>query len=240
MATAPQKEPRSDKSADSVNESATPASVKGKAKKQASHDREIDRQLVERVNAGDRQAFRKLDDRHHGRAYAVALGVVKNPSDARDVVQEAFVKVHRHLIKFKGSSSFYTWLYRIVMNLSIDHIRRAKRKRSLDYDDGVQRGEDEIAGDGAILPRILDGDPSKAALRKELGGALNQALDQLPEHHRAVLLLREVEGMSYDQMAEVLEVPKGTIMSRLFHARRKMQESLAAYLSANPNEGNSP
>ena len=75
---------------------------------------------------------------------------------------------------------------------------------------------------------------------EELGAALQKALETLPEHHRAVLLLREVEGMSYDQMAEVLEVPKGTIMSRLFHARRKMQESLASYLSANPSQGGSP
>ena len=141
MASAPQKESSTAEKADSVNENANPTSVKGKAKKQGSHDREIDRQLVERVNAGDRKAFRELYDRHQSRAYAVALGVVKNPSDARDVVQEAFVKVHRHLVKFKGSSSFYTWLYRIVMNLSIDHIRRAKRKRALDYDDGVQRAE---------------------------------------------------------------------------------------------------
>ena len=116
------------------------------------------------------------------------------------------------------------------MNLSIDHIRRAKRRKNVDYDDRLQRGEDEVVGDGAILPRILGANPRKSALRRELASALEKALSDLPEHHRAVITLREVEGMSYEEMSETLEVPKGTIMSRLFHARRKMQESLADYL----------
>ena len=116
------------------------------------------------------------------------------------------------------------------MNLSIDHVRRAKKGRDLDYDDRVGRESDEIAGDGALLPRILDGNPSKTVLRRELTEAIQKALDELPEYHRAVILLREVEGLSYEEMASVLKVPKGTIMSRLFHARRKMQDSLSEYL----------
>jgi RNA polymerase sigma-70 factor, ECF subfamily len=188
-----------------------------------------DSTLVERVQGGDDEAFRELFDRYHRRAYAVALGVVKNRQDALDVVQEAFVKVHRHLDTFQGTSSFYTWLYRIVMNLSIDHVRRRRKGRDVAYDDGIGRG-DEVAGDGALLPRMLDGHPGKNALRKELTQAIRAALDELPEYHRAVILLREVEGLSYEEMATILEVPKGTIMSRLFHARRKMQESLAQYL----------
>ncbi len=189
-----------------------------------------DIELVEKVQGGDEAAFRLLFDRYHRRAFAVAFGVVKNRQDALDVVQDAFIKVHRHIANFQGSSSFYTWLYRIVMNLSIDHVRRAKKGRDLDYDDKVGRDEGELAGDGSLLPRILDGNPGKTVLRKELSLAIQAALEELPDYHRAVILLREVEGLSYEEMAKMLKVPKGTIMSRLFHARRKMQASLGEYL----------
>ncbi|MFW6197959.1 MAG: sigma-70 family RNA polymerase sigma factor, partial [Myxococcota bacterium] len=159
--------------------------------------------LVERVQAGDEAAFRELFDLYHRRAYAVAFGVVKNQQDALDIVQDAFVKVHRHIERFQGSSSFYTWLYRIVMNLAIDHVRRNKKGRDLDYDDQVGREDEQIAGDGSLLPRILDGNPGTTTLRKELAGAIQLALDELPEYHRAVILLREVEGLSYEEMAQI-------------------------------------
>ena len=190
-----------------------------------------DHDLVQRVQAGDSAAFRKLFDKYHRRAFAVAMGVVKNEDDALDAVQEAFVKVHKNIHKFQGSSSFYTWLYRIVMNVSIDHVRRTSRRRTLDFDERALHEESEVAGDGALMPSVTSSNPGKAALRRELGGAIQAALQQLPEHHRAVIVLREIEGMSYEEMAEALEVPKGTVMSRLFHARKKMQAALAPYLS---------
>jgi RNA polymerase sigma-70 factor (ECF subfamily) len=190
-----------------------------------------DHDLVQRVQAGDSAAFRALYDKYHRRAFAVAMGVVKNEDDALDAVQNAFVKVHKNIHKFQGSSSFYTWLYRIVMNVSIDHVRRTSRRKTLDFDERALHEESEIAGDGALLPRVTDANPGKAALRRELGSAIQAALAELPEHHRAVIVLREIEGMSYEEMAEALEVPKGTIMSRLFHARKKMQVALAPYLS---------
>ena len=190
-----------------------------------------DHDLVQRVQAGDTAAFRTLFDKYHRRAFAVAMGVVKNEDDALDAVQNAFVKVHKNIHKFQGSSSFYTWLYRIVMNVSIDHVRRTSRRKSLDFDERVLHEESEVAGDGALVPRVTDANPGKTALRRELGSAIQAALAELPEHHRAVIVLREIEGMSYEEMAEALEVPKGTIMSRLFHARKKMQVALAPYLS---------
>ena len=189
-----------------------------------------DRALVERVQAGDQQAFRLLFERYHRRAYAVAYGVVKNKQDALDVVQDGFVKVHKHIGKFQGTSSFYTWLYRIVMNLSIDHVRRRKNAKGVEYDDGIAREADEVAGDGTLLPRVLGSNPSKAVVRQELLEKIQAALEELPEYHRAVILLREVEGLSYEEMAQTLGVPKGTIMSRLFHARKKMQASLSDYM----------
>lgn len=190
-----------------------------------------DHDLVQRVQAGDSAAFRTLFDKYHRRAFAVAMGVVKNEDDALDAVQEAFVKVHKNIHKFQGSSGFYTWLYRIVMNVSIDHVRRTSRRKSLDFDERALHEESEVAGDGAMLPRVTNANPGKAALRAELGSAIQAALGELPEHHRAVIVLREIEGMSYEEMAEALDVPKGTIMSRLFHARKKMQAALAPYLS---------
>ena len=193
--------------------------------------RKGDHDLVQRVQAGDTAAFRALFDKYHRRAFAVAMGVVKNQDDALDVVQVAFVKVHKNIHKFQGSSSFYTWLYRIVMNASIDHVRRTSRRKSLDFDERALHEESEVAGDGALIPSVTNANPGKAALRKELGEAIQAALQTLPEHHRAVIVLREIEGMSYEQMAEALEVPKGTVMSRLFHARKKMQAALAPYLS---------
>lgn len=189
-----------------------------------------DRVLVERVQGGDRAAFEVLFQRYHRRAYAVAFGVVKNKEDALDIVQDAFVKVHRHIGNFQGTSSFYTWLYRILMNLAIDHVRKPRHGKDVDYDDGVGRAATDVEGDGSMLPKMANSNPSKTAVRRELSAKIVAALDELPEYHRAVILMREVEGMSYEEMAQVLEVPKGTIMSRLFHARRKMQESLREYM----------
>lgn len=215
--------PASEEAAPGVNEASPGPSKRPK-------DQLDDRELVERVQEGDRDAFRILFDRYHRRAHAVAFGVVKNHQDAADVVQDGFVKVHRHIGQFQGSSSFYTWLYRIVMNLAIDHVRRRKNSKGVEYDDRVKREADEIAGDGTLLPRILDANPSKTVIRRELLEKIQSALDELPEYHRAVIVLREIEGLSYEEMSEVLEVPKGTIMSRLFHARKKMQDALSDYM----------
>ena len=209
-----------------VNE---PDKASSKAEKEAPSG-PADRDLVSLVQDGDEAAFRTLFDKYHRRAFAVAFGVVKNKQDALDIVQDAFIKVHRHIGNFQGSSSFYTWLYRIVMNLSIDHVRRSKKSKDLDYDDRVGRDSRQVAGDGSLLPQILNGNPRKTVLRKELSQAIQASLEELPTYHRAVILLREVEGLSYEEMSKVLKVPKGTIMSRLFHARRKMQASLGEYL----------
>ena len=185
--------------------------------------------LVRRAQAGDRSAFKALFERYHRRVYAVALGVLKVPQDAHDVVQEAFVKVYKHLPDFQGASSFYTWLYRITMNLAIDQLRRKKTQRQVDYDDAV--GRDSQADDpGHVAPTIDGGDPGHTHSRKELAAKIQAALGTLPEYHQQVILLREVEGLSYEEIAKVMKVPKGTIMSRLFHARRKMQSALAEYV----------
>ena len=206
----------------SLNRQASTAS-KAELEVAVRHD---DVELVKRLQAGDQTAFRELFERYNRRVFAVAFGVVKNQEDALDVVQEAFIKVHKHIGGFQGTSSFYTWLYRIAMNLAIDHVRR--RRKVVEFDETIKK--EDASGDGTLLPRLANENPSKTLIKKELTERLEAALEELPEYHRAVILLREVEGMSYEEMAQVLNVPKGTIMSRLFHARRKMQERLEGYL----------
>jgi RNA polymerase sigma-70 factor (ECF subfamily) len=181
-----------------------------------------DHELVLGAKRGDRDAFKTLFERYHRRAYALALGVVRHPDDALDVVQEAFIKAHRYLDKFEGNSSFYTWLYRIVMNLAIDHLRKNRREHPVELDET----RIETDSDEPLLPRILGGNPGRALHDKQLRARIDQALDALSDNHRSVLVMRELEGLSYEEMAQAMSCSKGTIMSRLFHARRNMQKQL--------------
>lgn len=187
-----------------------------------------DRDLVTAARQGDRDAFRTLFDRYHRRAYALAFGVVRHQDDALDVVQDAFIKAHKYLDKFEGNSSFYTWLYRIVMNLAIDHLRKHRRIKPVELDESTI----EDGGDQGLLPRILGGNPGRALLDKEIRARIDAALALLSENHRAVLVMRELEGLSYEEMAQAMDCSKGTIMSRLFHARRNMQKQLLDLLDA--------
>jgi RNA polymerase sigma-70 factor (ECF subfamily) len=183
-----------------------------------------DRDLVEAARRGDRGAFRTLFERYHRRAYALAFGVLRHQDDALDVVQDAFIKAHKYLDKFEGNSTFYTWLYRIVMNLAIDHLRKHRRVRPVELDE--QRIEDGTV-DEALLPRLLGGNPGRALMDKQIRARIDEALGELSDNHRTVLVLRELEGMSYEEMAQAMGCSKGTIMSRLFHARKNMQKRLA-------------
>jgi RNA polymerase sigma-70 factor (ECF subfamily) len=183
-----------------------------------------DHELVLAARKGDRDAFRTLFDRYHRRAYALAFGVLRHQDDALDVVQDAFIKAHKYLDKFEGNSSFYTWLYRIVMNLAIDHLRKHRRVKPVELDEN--RLEENAPDSAGLLPQILGGNPGRALQDKEIRGRIDQALGELSENHRLVLVMRELEGMSYEEMAQAMDCSKGTIMSRLFHARRNMQRRL--------------
>lgn len=195
-------------------------------------DRLDDRLLVEQVRQGSRRAFQKLVERYQRKVYALALGMLRNPEEAYDIAQDAFLKAHQNLDKFQGTSSFYTWLYRITVNLCIDQLRKAGRADQVEFDERIAHEEvgspaDELSG------RRLGFDPVRALSDKELRGRLLGALAQISDQHRVVLLLREVDGLSYKEMAEVLGCAEGTIMSRLFHARKRMQELLREYIEAN-------
>lgn len=185
--------------------------------------------LVERVRTGDQRAFKSLVERYQRKVYAVALGMLKDKEDARDVAQEAFVKVYRYLDHFKGDASFYTWLYRITVNICIDVMRKkGSAREDVEFDEAVAHDTAE-ANIGALGSR-LGTNPQKSALRKELADKILSALEQVPPKHREILLLREIEGMSYEELSRTLEIPKGTVMSRLFHARLKVQKVLNEYL----------
>ena len=186
-------------------------------------DAEIDHALIERAQTGDAEAFRELVERHHRRAYAIALALVRDEEDAREIVQEAFIRVYKGLSQFHGGSAFFTWLYRIVHNLSIDLIRKPSRREA--ELEAVLETEDPA--DNEFL-RFPDADPQDVVQRSQLRERIAAALDELPAYHRGVIVMREVQGMSYEEMAEAMGVSKGTIMSRLFHARKKLQKALEA------------
>jgi RNA polymerase sigma-70 factor, ECF subfamily len=183
-----------------------------------------DRELIGLAQRGDKAAFRRLVERHQRRAFAIAMGMVRDENDARELVQEAFLRVYRGLDTFQGSSSFFTWLYRIVTNLAIDLMRRPGR-HDVVLDD--KHASPEESGHLPLVSRVDGADPLDVLHRRHLAVRIQSALDDLPPIHRSVILMREVEGMSYEEMAEAAGVSKGTIMSRLFHARRKMQRALA-------------
>jgi RNA polymerase sigma-70 factor, ECF subfamily len=206
-------------------------STRARALKQSrENEAEEDLELVRRVQNGDNLAFRTLVERHQRRAFAIALSLVRHEQDARDIVQDAFLRVHRSLASFQGSSSFFTWLYRIVTNLAIDLVRRPGRNTD-ELEEDRQRisstpGSTEQP-DPIWVSKIDGADPLEVLRRKELAKRMQEAIDSLPAYHKAVILMREVEGLSYEEMAEAMQVSKGTIMSRLFHARQKLQKALA-------------
>jgi len=202
-----------------------PRSASNRAQERAK-EAEEDRALIAQAQAGDMGAFRQLVERHQRRAFSVALALVRDESDAREIVQEAFLRAFRNLPTFQGSSSFFTWLYRIVTNLSIDLMRKPGRQAA-DFDESRMASEEAAEADYPMLGRYEGSDPAAVVRRTEIAARLQAALDALPTYHRAVIVLREVEGLSYDDMARAMGVSKGTIMSRLFHARQKLQRALA-------------
>jgi RNA polymerase sigma-70 factor (ECF subfamily) len=185
---------------------------------------EDDRTLVEQAQRGSQAAFRSLVERYQRRLYAMALSMVRDPDDARDVVQEALVKAYRNLPGFQHESNFYTWLYRIAMNLCIDQARRRQRAPQMEFDEAAELAVQDVAG---ISPRRLGFDPAQALLDREIRERVSAALERLSPNHRAVLVLREVDGLAYKEIADVMNCSQGTVMSRLFHARKRMQEMLS-------------
>lgn len=182
---------------------------------------ESDAALVDQARLGDQAAFETLMRRHERRAHGIAMALVKDENDAKEVVQEAFLRVHRGLPQFQGTASFFTWLYRIVTNLSIDLMRRPQRHET--------ESIDEVSWEALSEPlafSLVEGNPLEVLWRKELVQRIAACISSLPPYHRGVIMLRELDGLSYEEIAQEMGISKGTVMSRLFHARQKLQRSL--------------
>ncbi len=169
-----------------------------------------------------------LVERYQGRAYRLALRVLRDEEQARDATQEAFLKVYTGLGRFEGRSSFYTWLYRLVMNLCLDMRRRERPGRQVDLPD--PGAFERAASEAGVLSdagwRSHQEDPADALERGQVRQVVAAAIDALPDGARETLVLREVQGLSYAEISQVLDIPKGTVMSRLHYARRRVQETL--------------
>ena len=206
--------------------SAKPAQVVGMTAAPAGPS---DAEVIQQVRDGDRDAFRHLVERYQQRAFGLALRVLRNEEAARDAVQDAFIKAYSALDRFEGRSGFYTWFYRLVMNQCLDARRRDKGDRHVEYEEG---GAVEAQPEASELPvPEVEGvrfEPAAEAMRGELRRELAAAVEALPDNARETLLLREVEGLSYAEISEALEIPKGTVMSRLHYARKTLQQTLAA------------
>jgi RNA polymerase sigma-70 factor (ECF subfamily) len=183
-----------------------------------------DRSLVDWATQGDRDAFGVLVRRHQDRAFNLAYRVLRNREDALDVAQEAFVKAYGSLAGFKREASFTTWLHRIVVNLAIDYLRRRRRSEGTEYDDRRAASRKTAAEAEAA------DDPAGELEMKQMRALLARGIAALPPAQRAVLVLREIEGMSYDDIAKAVGCSLGTVMSRLFYGRRKLQRIFQAHL----------
>ena len=186
---------------------------------------DTEEKFLKRAREGDQAAFGKLVDLYYEMVYAVAFGILRHREAARDVTQEAFIKAHRELPHFEGKSKFKTWLYRIAVNSAIDEQRRKRPAQSLDATDAS--GEED---EKPVVITDPGADPSEKAEQSELRSLILKALDELSADHRAVMVLREWQGLSYEEIAETLSLGMGTVMSRLFYARKKMAEILAPKL----------
>ena len=182
-----------------------------------------DAQAIERARNGDHDAFRVLVERYQTRVHRLAMRVLRDEEQARDAVQEAFLKVYRSLDRFEGRSSFYTWMYRLVLNLCLDMRRRDRSDREVEWDEERSHAAD---APGNPPREAADGGPEGALQRSQIRERVAAAIETLPDAQRETLVLREVEGLSYGEIAQALGISKGTVMSRLHYARKKVQRIL--------------
>lgn len=176
-----------------------------------------EQKLIERASRGDPFAFNALMAAHEKRMYAVALRMFGNREDAQDCLQEAMLRIYRSIGNFKGQSSFATWVYRITMNSCLDELRRKKNKQSTSLDGLLDQG---------WAPMDEGETPEKHAMRTELRRELKRAIRELPEDMRSAVILRDVQGFSYEEIAQVLNVHVGTVKSRISRAREKLRGKL--------------
>jgi RNA polymerase sigma-70 factor (ECF subfamily) len=189
-------------------------------------DREIDRQLVARAQRGDKQAFELLVEKYQRKLARLLSRFIRDPAEVEDVTQEAFIKAYRALPAFRGDSAFYTWLYRIGINTAKNYLmamgRRAPTSTEVEAEDaeGFEEGE-----------QLRDiNTPESVLLSNEIARTVNATIEQLPEELRTAIQMREIEGMSYEDIAKAMDCPIGTVRSRIFRAREAISEQLRPLL----------
>ena len=181
-----------------------------------------DRQLVERCQRGDLEAYGILVSRYRHKIYSLAFSMLRHEEDATDLSQEAFVRGWQAIRRFKKNSSFYTWMYRITTNLAIDAVRRRDRRPTTEFEDAIEPDKDP----SVQMAPSSNPSPVEEAQRSELRGQIDAALSELSAEHRAVIHLREFEGLDYASIARITKCSIGTVMSRLHYARKHLQKLL--------------
>ncbi|MBC3935390.1 RNA polymerase sigma factor RpoE [Undibacterium rugosum] len=192
-------------------------------------EREIDQLLVERVQRGDKKAFELLVSKYQRKLMRLVSRLVYDQAEAEDVVQEAFIKAYRALPNFRGESAFYTWLYRIGINTAKNHLVTQGRRAPTSTDADVEEAESFVDAEGL---RDIN-TPESLLASKQIAQTVNAAMAALPEELRNAITLREIEGLSYDEIAEVMLCPIGTVRSRIFRAREAIAERLRPMLGTN-------
>ncbi|QBG49341.1 sigma-70 family RNA polymerase sigma factor [Verrucomicrobia bacterium S94] len=185
-----------------------------------------DVELVLKAQQGDVYAFDQLVERYHDKIYGLTYNMTSNREDAEDLTQEIFVKAYEALPRFKGKSSFYTWVYRIAVNKTINYRKKRNRKRALSLDSFDQ----EIKLDDVYHEMTAKGSPLRNISLSELQKKLNEALQNLSEKHRTVVVMHDMQGIPHEEIAKVVGASVGTVRSRLFYARRQMQTELAEFM----------
>jgi len=189
-------------------------------------DKVTDKQLIERVKKGDKSAYDLLVLKYQQRIIVLVSRFVRNQSDALDVTQEAFIKAYRALPNFRGDSAFYTWLYRIAVNTAKNHLAvQSRRPSGNNYD--ISEIE-QIEGADALKEHAT---PENILLKDELQATVLKAIEDLPEDLKTAIMLREIEGLSYEEIANVMECPIGTVRSRIFRAREAIEHEMKPLLS---------
>ena len=185
-----------------------------------------DADTVAALLKGDRQAVQQFIDTHKGRVYNTVLGMVQNAEDAEELAQDVFIKALQTIENFKGESQLGTWLYRIAINASLDHIKKKKRKKRFAFLVSIGGGDNESAD--VDPPHFIH--PGWQLENKELGTALFKAIDQLAEKQKTALILNKIEGLSYEQTAQVMETTVSSVESLLFRARQNLKKIMEGYL----------
>lgn len=195
-------------------------------------DREIDQQLVERVQSGDKHAFDLLVTKYQRKLARLLSQFIRDPAEVEDVTQEAFIKAYRALPSFRGDSAFYTWLYRIGVNTAKNFL--VSQGRKLPTVQGFDNEETENLEENVLLKEINT--PESELMSQQIAQTVNQTLDALPEELRTAIVLREIDGLSYEEIANIMNCPIGTVRSRIFRAREAISEQLRPLLGTSKDK----